>query len=87
MEVSKFSVSQGDESQKCQLGRDLLKALFQPLAQSKIITKRNKLRDLSHSSYVLPSRPSTTFVVLFWIPSNSFMSFLCCGAQTCTVLE
>ena len=44
----------------------------------------NKPRGLRSSSYILLSRPFTTFVVVFWILSNSFMFFLYCGAQTCT---
>ena len=38
-----------------------------------------ELRDLS-----CPSRPFTIFVVLLWILSDSFTSFLYCGPQNCT---
>ena len=41
-------------------------------------------RDLSHSSYILPSGLYTSFIALLWRLSNSFMSFSYCGTQTCT---
>lgn len=34
---------------------------------------------------LLPLRPCIIFVVLFWVLSNSFMLFLYCGAQNCTI--
>lgn len=40
----------------------------------------SKLRDFSHPSYPLLSRPFIVFVALLWLLFNSFMSFfvLCC---------
>uniref|UniRef100_A0A8B9T4B1 Calmodulin-binding domain-containing protein n=1 Tax=Anas platyrhynchos TaxID=8839 RepID=A0A8B9T4B1_ANAPL len=46
-----------------------------------LFSRLNKPSDLSHSSYVFPSRPFTIFVALLWTLSNSFTSFLYCGAQ------
>ena len=40
----------------------------------------NKPRHLSCSSYIFPSEPFTTFAAPLWTLSNSFMSFLYCGA-------
>ncbi|GAB0194069.1 myocardial zonula adherens protein [Grus japonensis] len=46
------------------------------------LSRLNKPRDFSLSSYVFPSRPFAIFVALLWTLSNSFMS-LYCGAQNC----
>jgi len=43
----------------------------------------SKPRELSCSSYILPSRPFTVFTALLLMPSNSLMSFLYCGAPNC----
>lgn len=43
----------------------------------------NNSKDLSCSSYILPSRPFTIFVALLWMLSSSLMSFYC-GTQNCT---
>lgn len=40
----------------------------------------DKPGDFSHSSYIIPSRPFTTFIALL---CNSFTFFSCCGVQTC----
>lgn len=42
----------------------------------------NNSKDLSCSSYILPSRPFTIFVALLWMLSNSFMCILCCVPKT-----
>lgn len=51
-----------------------------------LFSRLNKPSDFSCSSYmyIFPSIPFTIFAVLAWILSDSFMSFLNCGAQNCT---
>ena len=41
----------------------------------------NRARDLSHSSYLLPSKQFTIIIALLWVLSNSFISFLYCGTH------
>ncbi|KAJ7408176.1 hypothetical protein WISP_122305 [Willisornis vidua] len=44
----------------------------------------NKPSDLSHSSHGFSSRPFTIFTAYLWTLTNSFVSFLYCGAQNCS---
>ena len=53
-----------------------------PWGLPSVSSRLNKPRSLSHSSYILTSRPLIIFVAILWTLAGSFMSFLYCGAQT-----
>ena len=57
-----------------------------PVAVTQLPRGLNSPRNLSCSSYFLPSRPFTIFTAFLWTFCNSLMSSYC-GAQTCRVVQ
>lgn len=57
-----------------------------PWGLPSVSSRLNKPRSLSHSSYVLTSRPLIIFAAILWTLASSFMSFLYCGIY-CTILH